>query len=189
MRLFIAVPFDKETKEYFTGIQNKVKTICEKGNFTLEENFHLTLKFLGEISPEKVNSICKAMEDSVTGIPPFTLYADTLGTFGRGNRRIVWVGLKGERERLDSIYGRLEECLAARGFEKDDKPYTPHITLGREVLYKSGAERSEDRVEIAPKKIEVNKIALMESRREKGRLVYQPLFYARLSWQKESFFC
>ena len=57
MRTFIAIEFDNETKKNITQLQNKIKNDCKKGNFTVKDNLHLTMHFLGEIEQEDLDGI------------------------------------------------------------------------------------------------------------------------------------
>ena len=57
MRTFIAIEFDKETKNNISNLQNAIKADCKKGNFTTKDNLHLTLHFLGEIEEDDFTRI------------------------------------------------------------------------------------------------------------------------------------
>ncbi|MBT9177135.1 MAG: RNA 2',3'-cyclic phosphodiesterase [Firmicutes bacterium] len=171
-RLFTAIEFEPHIKERFARIQSDLKKHCMFGNFTQTENFHLTLVFLGELSAALIPSITQAMDEAVRGQTPLVLTADKFGAFNRDGKEIVWVGLSGELQHLHRLHSRLENSLVSLGLIKQKQTYSPHITLGREVVVK--VPLSDIKLgALLPFTFEVREIALMESRREGGRLVYR----------------
>ena len=97
-----------------------------------EDARHLTLKFLANIPVSRVAAVEQAMNEAVAGKKWFTLSLATLGVFLNPRRpRVLWVGLGGETDRLQTLYGSLEERLAAARFPREDRPFSPHLTLGR----------------------------------------------------------
>jgi len=115
MRLFIAIlvePF----KEYLLSLQN----FPEK--FTYPKEFHLTLKFLGEVQDTAIITSALAKVKS----PFFTLTLNTLGYFGITEIRTLWVGLK-ETAEITTLQQRIENILS---FPKESN-FHPHITIAR----------------------------------------------------------
>lgn len=95
------------------------------------QNLHITLKFLGDTDEEKIEGIAKAMEESVRGIAPFETRFCGLGAFPNSRSvRVVWVGLLGA-EPLALISRRLDDNLSPIGFARDQRGFSPHITIGR----------------------------------------------------------
>ncbi|MFH1148322.1 MAG: RNA 2',3'-cyclic phosphodiesterase, partial [Pseudomonadota bacterium] len=93
---------------------------------------HLTLKFLGYVEEKMIEPIAVALEGATAGQESLTLKAECIGAFpSLKNPRVVWVGVGGETERLSLIQQRIEEALLKLGFPKEDRPFTPHLTLGR----------------------------------------------------------
>ncbi len=176
MRVFIAVEFEQHIKDYLNKIQKQVMSYSTDGNFSRPENFHLTLKFIGEVQPSFLGNITAAMAQSVHGIRPFKLGLDGLGNFPRGNKMIVWLGVGGELDMLNLLFTRLEASLSSIGISKETRKYSPHITLGREVRLTVPFSKVAEAVATGPQPIiDVCSISLMESTRENGRLVYTPL--------------
>ncbi|MCL2472597.1 MAG: RNA 2',3'-cyclic phosphodiesterase, partial [Treponema sp.] len=79
MRLFIAVNFNGDTIKKILEIQNRIRSQSQKGSFTREENFHLTLAFLGETPGEKVDTLCMIIKD--IRADPFELSFTRTGCF------------------------------------------------------------------------------------------------------------
>ncbi|MGI6188811.1 MAG: RNA 2',3'-cyclic phosphodiesterase [Clostridiales bacterium] len=182
MRIFVAVEFEQHTKDHLYSIQKHIMNHSTSGNFTRPENFHLTLKFIGEVQPSFVKEITAAISEAAKECSPFKLCLGGLGNFRRGSRMIVWVGLKGELDRLNHLYSRLETSLSDIGIARETRKYSPHITLGRQVAL--SGDFSKLAKDISPdcnSVIEVSRITLMESTRKDGRLTYVPLFVQSLS--------
>jgi len=93
-------------------------------------NMHATIKFLGDTDEKLVDEIKKAMDSSVSGVPPIMVEFRGVGVFpNTGNIRVVWAGMKGA-ERLVEIAGKLEDSLSKLGFKKEGR-FSPHVTLAR----------------------------------------------------------
>lgn len=171
LRLFYAIQFSDEIKQFFTDVQVPLKAQSIKGNFTYIDNLHLTLRYIGEVNSTQEQKLRGILDSSFNNIEKFDLTTNGLGSFQRGNTEIIWVGLEDSPQLLE-IYSRLEESLSENGFEREQRPYKPHITLGREVVLK---EKSLLNYQIPSKEIKVEKIALVNSMRVKGRLIYIPI--------------
>ena len=122
MRLFIAIQLDPEMKEELTDLQLYMKGLGVRGNYSREENLHLTLAFIGEYSdPDAVLDII----DQIS-FEPFRLSLDGIGSF----RNLWWAGLE-ESAALRSVVKRLRRALSDAGIPFDRKKFSPHITLIR----------------------------------------------------------
>lgn len=98
------------------------------------------MKFLGEIDPAKADKISTALEDASKGIPPFDVRVSGVGGFPNlKNPRVLWVGLS-ESEPLKRLAANIEERLSSLGFEREDRPFTPHLTLCRVKSFIDGKE-------------------------------------------------
>ena len=162
MRLFVAINFNSETRSRLLTLRDELRGKSQRGNFTESENLHLTLAFIGEISPNKVDKI-KAIIDTIN-FEPFTATIDRLGTYSRGT--LWWAGMREDKPLMD-LQREVEHKLALCGFEMDGRKYSPHITLGREVV-----------TDVKPWKIEpfgetIGTIDLMKSERINGKLTYR----------------
>ena len=168
MRLFIAINFNTETRARLIALREKLRSKSRGGNFSRDENLHLTLAFIGEVSPKKLDKI-KAIMYTVT-FEPFVVAVDRLGTFSRGT--LWWAGLR-EDKPLMWLQREVEHKLALCGFEMDGRDYHPHITLGREVVTDSKPWTVEPFGET------VSHIDLMLSERVDGKLIYSSIYERR----------
>ena len=175
MRFFISINCDYETKKLLLSVQDIIKTQSFKGSFSRPENLHLTLAFIGETHEEKVPAICSVIKEALQqSITPFELVFSRTGCFTHSNKELWWVGA----DRADpflvilkNLRLRITKGLSVKGIVFDSRPFSPHITLGREI--KHGAPIVIPEQEIV---FPVNRISLMKSERIKGILVYTEIF-------------
>jgi len=175
MRLFIAINFNDEIKDDLCNAIQGLKTNSYKGNFTKRENLHLTLVFIGESS--RVDDITKAMNKVDEGT--FEISIGGLGKFRRNGGDIYWIGVENNSS-LTRVYSKLYEELKVAGFQLEDREYTPHLTLGREVVINDSFDRKAFEDTIPKMKLTVYKISLMKSARIDGRLTYTPIYEKEL---------
>ncbi len=124
MRLFIAIDLPEETKKELLRIQEKLPEA--KIRPVKPEHMHLTLKFLGNISPAKTKIIEQELQKIY--LKPFRANLSQTGYFSEDFIRIVWVGLEPEKE-ITKLQKDIDESLQQQ-FPKDKK-FTPHITIAR----------------------------------------------------------
>ena len=111
MRLFIAADFN-ELKGYFIELQ---KLLPKNAKLSLTRTFHITLKFLGEVQPDKVEEIISKLK--AIKFQQFTVFLDSIGIFPTEDYiRVVWVGIKPE----DKI---LELWLSSSKYAEDKKNF------------------------------------------------------------------
>lgn len=136
MRVFIGFDFNEKLKDELTSIQNIVKHNSAKGSWVSKPNFHITLKFLGEIDNEQLKSIDNILQRISSSNFSVTVKMNTLGYFNKKNNEygVVWAGLCGEIERLKLIYDSIENEMSNIGFTQERRKFSPHITLGRRVI-------------------------------------------------------
>lgn len=134
MRLFVAIEFPEEIINSLTAVQQKIRGNVERGRFKRSENFHLTLKFLGETPAAAVDRLGEQLRLAGKGKGEFSLRLGELGVFGaRPPIRVIWQGLSGDTDRLDALQQSVETACCKAGFARDKRPYSPHITLAQEV--------------------------------------------------------
>jgi len=163
MRLFIAINFNSDTRVQLLAMHDELRSRSARGNFSLPENLHLTLAFLGECASKQAAD-AKAVMDLVS-LDPFDIYIDRVGQFKRNTGDIWWAGVRGNRSLLNLQRGLTSKLIAA-GFTLDRREYTPHITLGREIVTDASPWQ------IKPFGETVTAIELMKSERIAGKLTY-----------------
>lgn len=176
MRVFFAIEFNDETKEYIKSVQNSIRENSEKGNFSDKENFHLTLRFIGEVASDEIEKLKNALDDSISNIKSFKFNLNNLGFFTKGSSKVVWIGIDNKDGMLNSLKTSLENSLLSYGYEKEERTFSPHITLSRNTIFKNSFENKLKSIDITLKEVTVSKISLMESKRVDGKLVYVPIY-------------
>ncbi len=132
MRLFIAVNIDPSLRPPLTEIQEKLRATRAPVSWVKPENLHFTLKFLGEVSEEQLPALRDAFRRSVAGMEPFPLSLAGVGTFpSKGRPRVIWVGVEQGAEEMEGLRKRIDDILFPLGFPREDRPFRPHLTLGR----------------------------------------------------------
>ncbi|WMI80629.1 RNA 2',3'-cyclic phosphodiesterase [Anaerotignum sp. MB30-C6] len=175
MRTFIAIELSPDIREYLSEVQTETQKYCRRGNYTPQDNFHITLHFLGEINPSDVEYLQEAMFDAAQRNKAFDLKLGQIGFFGRGERGILWAGVE-KSDPLQRLFFNLEKSLERQGFAREKKGLSPHITLGREVEPQRGFSDVQKAVVMDGRSFAVEKITLMESVRRGPRLIYKPLY-------------
>lgn len=177
MRVFIAIEFKNEVKEFLHKVQEEVKNKSLKGNFTRYNNFHLTLKFIGNVTQKQINDLTDLIDETASKVKPFTFKMGDLGVFKRSNKSIVWLGITKGNRNLQNIFNYLEDIVEYYDFEKDNRKYKPHITLAREVVF---GDEGIINIPLYDKEIEVNSISLMLSHRVNGILTYDCIYNKKM---------
>ena len=103
-----------------------------RASFPRAENLHLTLKFLGEIAPSRIEALSNAASRAAQDVQPFNLTIEGAGAFPpRGIPRVLWLGIKDSSGELARLQSRLEDECSTEGFAREERPFHPHLTLAR----------------------------------------------------------
>lgn len=176
MRLFIGLELPKSFKAELFRLENELKALGATGRFVPEENFHITLSFIGEHSD--VYGLASAMKSAARGIRPFTLHLAKYGCFSRADGHVAYVNVAGGLNELSVLHESLVSALLDSGFSCERKRFTPHITLGRAVKYPPGTE--EKPYALSPNaSVTVSGMALFESVRRDSGMIYTVLHRER----------
>ena len=178
MRLFIAVRFDEPVLNRLCAVMDNLRHSAITGSFTRRLNLHLTLVFLGEISPGRVNGIIQAI-DGVTE-NQFLIELGGVGHFERDNGDILWMGIH-RCEPLLSVYRQLVDQLVETGYRVETRQYKPHLTLARGLRLPSGFDRESLALNTGIIHAPVTGIDLMKSERVGGVLTYTCIHTKTLS--------
>ncbi|KAF0091715.1 MAG: 2'-5' RNA ligase [Fusobacteria bacterium] len=172
MRVFVALELPVSVKDKLVIYQEEIKGLYPVGNYSFGDNFHVTLKFIGEVGVDGLSSIKACMDRVVSGIVDFEVSLGGLGVFVKGNRCIIWSKVL-DNWSLLRLCSDLDGCLSRDGFVRMDRSFRPHVTLGRNVLC-DGYGISNIVCDIIG--FSVNSICLMESKRVDGVLMYVPIY-------------
>jgi 2'-5' RNA ligase len=95
-------------------------------------NLHVTLKFLGWTRPEAVAAVRDRLRDGLAGKKGFEIEAASVGAFPNpASARVIWIGVRDGSGALAALAGDVESWMTGLGFERETRPFSPHVTLGR----------------------------------------------------------
>ena len=130
IRAFIAVEIDPQLVRQISALVADLKPRIAGIRWVPQTNFHLTLKFLGDVEETKIEPIAQALELALRPFPRFTINAKDLGVFPDLKRpRVLWIGLEGKK--LLELASKVERALDPLGFMPETKRFKPHLTVGR----------------------------------------------------------
>ncbi|MBM3154016.1 MAG: RNA 2',3'-cyclic phosphodiesterase [Chloroflexi bacterium] len=188
IRSFIAIELSNEVRSSLRKLQDELKSPGDTFvKWVAPEVIHLTLKFLGNISQQRMERIVRVMGQAVQGMTPFRLVLSEVGAFPNLRQpRVLWVGTSGEVEKLLTMQQRIDNGLVPLGFARESRPFTPHLTLAR---LREGALPGDKRsfgemvTRKSPKidcEVEVNSVNLMRSQLLPSGAVYSRLGEVKL---------
>jgi len=132
IRTFVAIELPPHVQRGLAQLQERLRRTRPPVRWVAPDKVHLTLNFLGEIPAEQVTGVGEATLRVAAQTVPFELEAAGVGIFPNPRRpRVVWVGLAGDLEALQALQADLTKALAALGLPPEDRPFSPHLTLGR----------------------------------------------------------
>jgi 2'-5' RNA ligase len=185
LRTFIAVDIGKSIRNRVVALQEALARSGTDVKWVEQENLHVTMLFLGEVDERQVPSVCRVVAECTAQHPTFTMQVATAGCFPNPRRpRVLWVGIGQGTQELCTLHDAMEPPLLELGcYRREDRPYSPHITLGRVK-----SDRPTDRLAAALAKqagwqggeVEVQEILVMSSELRPQGPVYTVLSRARL---------
>ncbi|HVO67506.1 MAG TPA: RNA 2',3'-cyclic phosphodiesterase [Syntrophales bacterium] len=133
IRLFLAVDPSQEVLNEVGRIQERFKkTIQGDIRWVRPEGIHLTLKFFGYVSEADIANISQVVKNNTVNIKPFMLNIRRVGVFPSVNRaRVLWLGMDGDIDVLIRLQKEIDIELQGYGFEMENRPFSPHLTLAR----------------------------------------------------------
>jgi 2'-5' RNA ligase len=183
MRLFIAVDVSQDVRAAVAEQATRLRETNADVAWVKPENFHLTLKFLGETPDAQLGDIQAAL-DLTAARAAFDLEFRGTGCFPeRGVPRVVWVGVSTGRDALAALARDVESAMEEFGFPREQREFAAHLTIGR-VRGPRGAERLrrlvEAEIETGFGRCNVNEVRLYKSTLASGGSIYEMLHAAKL---------
>lgn len=176
IRSFIAVNLNSDIKKYLNSLQAYLNIPESKIKWVEKNNLHLTMKFLGYISLEQTELIKSILKEITSRHSPFIIRLfSNIGVFPTYKMpRIIWVGIREGISELKELYNSIENKLSNKGFPREDKDFSGHITIGRVkfIRDKTNFIQILKRIEVNNLSQEVGSIDLMESKLTPGGPIY-----------------
>lgn len=134
MRLFSAIDFPPPIVQILADRQARLRAQVEARRWQRLDDSHLTVQFFGEVADEQLPALAAALQEGARCCAPFELRLGELGYFPPRRRpRVLWCGVQGAVPVLLRLEAALWEACLPLGLKRESRPYTPHITMAREV--------------------------------------------------------
>lgn len=132
LRCFIAIDLPEDLKKTMAEIQRDFCAWPARVKWVEGQNFHLTLKFLGNVARPRLADIETGLGRAAAAHRKFVIPTAGLGAFPNARRpKVIWVGIADPEGALAGLWTSIERELGCRGVVQEDKPFSPHLTLGR----------------------------------------------------------
>lgn len=133
VRSFIAIPVPDQGIEALQDTVQKLESdIGRSVRWVRLDGIHLTLKFMSDIPAGTVEQVLEALPQVASQFPSIKLAISGLGVFPNTRRpRVLWAGLTGELEALSELQSAVDDMVGRLGLPKEQRPFSPHLTLGR----------------------------------------------------------
>lgn len=143
IRCFLAVKLDLNMVRGVAEAQKGLREVCRELDLEVAwvppPNMHITLRFLGQVTEPLAYALKEMLELSVRGIAPFELSSMGIGAFPDAQHpRTIWAGTDAGSGELCDLASNVTARLVEAGFRFEDKPFRPHVTIGR--VKKGGGE-------------------------------------------------
>jgi 2'-5' RNA ligase len=191
IRTFLAVPLPDAVKSTVGAVQSEFQATGRSLKWVAPELLHITVRFLGSVPATRIQLVEAAAALGAAKVSPFVLTLTGLGAFpNERSPRVIWAGLQDDDGlvALHTLFEHVEDAMAAQGFAREERSFSPHITLGRARDTATSADRRavgerlavvRDRIKVAGR-FEVRELIVMRSDLSRGGPVYTPLAIAPL---------
>ncbi len=171
VRAFLALELDARLSEALGELQARLRPRLGGIRLVRPEGIHLTLRFLGSTTPRRIETMRPLLAAAAAACPLAEVPVSGLGVFPeRGSPRVLWLGLE-VPPAIHDLQKACERAALEAGFEKEDRPFKAHLTLGR---WRDRAPRPElPAVDLGTTRLET--LVLFKSDLRPGGAVYTPL--------------
>jgi 2'-5' RNA ligase len=145
-RTFIAIEIPHEIRARVTAHIARLRELLpdSSASWNRDQNLHLTLKFLGDVSIDRLEDLSQAVAHTTSQFDPFQISLTGCGAFpARGKPSVLWIGIKDSSGTLSQLQRELDECCARVGFAREARAFHPHLTIARLRKPQRGRELAE----------------------------------------------
>jgi len=133
VRTFIAITLPSGIRTRMATVEEDLRRTGADFKWVEPENLHLTVKFLGGVPADRLAAVFLALQKAAAEIEPFHITLAGVGAFPNlSHPRVIWVGASEGVKEATQLWRRVEDAMFELGFPPDDRPFTLHLTLGRE---------------------------------------------------------
>jgi RNA 2',3'-cyclic 3'-phosphodiesterase len=183
-RTFVAVFPPPDLAARVAGVLARLRQPGDGVSWVRAGNLHYTLRFLGDLAASQVEAAGRAAARAARGGAPFSLALGGPGAFPNARRpSVLWLGAESGGEALVALAAGLEAALTEEGFPRADRPFAPHLTLGRlrERANVAGVAERYLAAEFPGDAFEVGELVVVKSTLAPGGSRYEPLERAPLA--------
>ncbi|MBN1854611.1 MAG: RNA 2',3'-cyclic phosphodiesterase [Pirellulales bacterium] len=132
IRTFIAVPASAPVRQHAIQLSRTLGRGMDSIKWVAEENLHWTLQFLGDVEETLLANVCHMVGKALSGTVPFDIEVVGAGAYPARHRpRTLWLGVAAGRESMIELQNTVASSLESLGFRREQRPYAPHLTIGR----------------------------------------------------------
>lgn len=165
LRLFVALSASEEAQAELRRAADAMRPFAPSDTRWVDPSgAHLTLRFIGATPPNDADAVGEAVAQAASNAAPFALTLAGAGVFPeRGAPRVLWVGVAGELDTLDSLQRKVADALNAMDVPQEPQPaFRPHFTVGRIGVHLPRQEAQELREAVAAVRVEPAALAVEE---------------------------
>ena len=132
VRAFVAVDAAEELRAPIEALQDRLRSAGADVKWVDSHQFHITLKFLGDVAVGDVAAVVDAVKGAVASVPSFQMCLHGVGAFPSARQpRAVWIGATDGADAMAELAKAVDDALSPLGFERERRPFRSHLTLGR----------------------------------------------------------
>ncbi len=132
MRLFVAIPVPGEISRQVAGAMDAFDSVRDRIKEVDPRQYHLTLNFLGDTAPHKAKKIADILHETLRDAGAFAVSFAGAGAFpGPRRPKVLWVGVEKGAPEMTRLAGAIDNAMAELGYPRENRPFSPHLTLGR----------------------------------------------------------
>jgi 2'-5' RNA ligase len=177
IRTFVCIEVPRPIKERIESLQRSLKKNEAQVSWVKPANIHLTIKFLGDVSASRIEAVRHGVERAAASVSEFEIEAGSAGCFpSPRSPRVLWVGLGSLPESLKRLHANIEDELAREGFPREQKRFSPHLTIGRVRSPHNATLVAEDLIATGfePEAFRATEVIVMRSLMNPSGSVYTP---------------
>lgn len=187
MRFFIALEIPSENIASFQAIQESLHTLIPQSKITSNDKLHLTLAFLGEQRNDLKGELIEIIKNAVVGVSPFEVTPAYIDGFPNiHNPNVLWVGVKGDIDKVLHIREHIKDGLASLNLPVDERRFVPHISIAKfndQIRVDQNLEVALEKIMSIPfDPIKITSIKLFESSPNKGFHYHNTLAEVKLGF-------
>jgi RNA 2',3'-cyclic 3'-phosphodiesterase len=138
VRAFVAIEVTPGIRESIRESQEILKQCTARLTLVDPGSIHLTVKFLGEVMPDRIPSICDALREIRES--PFEMNIGGIAGNNPSHPRVIWCTIQ-DGGASAILAKRVEDALVPLGFEREGRPFTPHATVARVREYNPSLQK------------------------------------------------